>query len=277
MKCPLVKTSPTSFLLSSAADSRRGVEGIAVGTSVARGPPHGSGRALLTHPALALSPGVEPQLRPRVQNLGGRYPVGFEPSHSFPGEPGALAASLQRRMPCPDHLSSEGPKRVDVRRDRVVLEISAHYAPQPPSLLGHGLVATSPQLFPDCAESSAHPFGHRLAFQQEPPRLGPGTDVREPKEREGLRLALMTCSSVFGGKLSELDQPRLLRVQFQAESVHTLSQSLQEAPRSLRRPSVALGPFPLFQHPRAQPFLDEPQDSPIRDPVPEEPHQPFVA
>jgi hypothetical protein len=39
---------------------------VAVGTPVARRPPHGSGRAELPHPALALGPNVEPLVGPGV-------------------------------------------------------------------------------------------------------------------------------------------------------------------------------------------------------------------
>ena len=45
------------------------------------------------------------------------------------------------------------------------------------------------------------------------------------------------------------------------------------------RPAANLlhdGPFSLFQHARAQPFLDEPQEAPVRDPMLEELDQPFV-
>ena len=53
--------------------------------------------------------------------------------------------------------------------------------------------------------------------------------------------------------------------------------------RQQRRGTAALGrpflhpySFPILQHAGVQPFLDEPHDAPVRDPVLDELHQPFV-
>src|SRR5260370_30161476 len=44
----------------------------------------------------------------------------------------------------------------------------------------------------------------------------------------------------------------------------------------LWRPHLGLRPFPFFRHPRFQPFLDQPEDAPVRDPMLDELFQPFV-
>src|SRR5579863_2319057 len=44
----------------------------------------------------------------------------------------------------------------------------------------------------------------------------------------------------------------------------------------LRRPYLRLRPFPFFRHSRLQPFLDQANDAPVRDPMLEKLHQPFV-
>ena len=41
-------------------------------------------------------------------------------------------------------------------------------------------------------------------------------------------------------------------------------------------PTSLTCPLSLLQHAGAQPFLDEPHDAPVRDPVLEKPHQPSV-
>src|SRR6266436_272570 len=53
--------------------------------------------------------------------------------------------------------------------------------------------------------------------------------------------------------------------------------------RQKRRSTAALGrpflcpyPFPILQHARVEPFLDQPHDAPVCDPVLDELHQPFV-
>jgi hypothetical protein len=45
---------------------------------------------------------------------------------------------------------------------------------------------------------------------------------------------------------------------------------------TLRRPLFHLYPFPIFQHARVQPFLDEPRYAPVCDPVLDKLDQPFV-
>jgi len=45
---------------------------------------------------------------------------------------------------------------------------------------------------------------------------------------------------------------------------------------ALRRPRLTTCSFPVLQHARVQPFLDEPHDAPVRYPVLDELHQPFV-
>ena len=46
---------------------------------------------------------------------------------------------------------------------------------------------------------------------------------------------------------------------------------------ALRRPFLHSYPFPILQHAGVQPFLDQPHDAPVRNPVLDELHQPFVA
>ena len=45
---------------------------------------------------------------------------------------------------------------------------------------------------------------------------------------------------------------------------------------ALGRPFLHSYSFPILQHAGIEPFLDEPHDAPVRDPVLDELHQPFV-
>ena len=57
---------------------------------------------------------------------------------------------------------------------------------------------------------------------------------------------------------------------------HVVQVDVREQRRNrspLRRSRLGLRPFPVLDDPRGQPFLDQPQDPSVRDPVLEEPLQ----
>src|ERR1700694_31653 len=88
------------------------------------------------------------------------------------------------------------------------------------------------QLHFDCLELGHQPLLRRLAPDDERsifPTLP--TVMREAQKREGLRLSLSPLLSVTSGEPPELDQPRLLRVQFQAELRQALPEFFQESLR----------------------------------------------
>ena len=67
-------------------------------------PLHRSGRALLTHPALALGADAKPQLRIRVMQRRPWQPKIHQAAHPLPGEPRFLAASPQSAIPGASHM-----------------------------------------------------------------------------------------------------------------------------------------------------------------------------
>jgi hypothetical protein len=83
---------------------------------------------------------------------------------------------------------------------------------------------TPPQLDLDPLQRRLHTLANRLPKHHEPtlPRLP--ADVLEAEEIEGLRLAQTNALTVLCRMASELDQPRLLRVQLQLELLHTFFQ-----------------------------------------------------
>ena len=100
----------------------------------------------------------------------------------------------------------------------VVAEVSTHDRPQPLALFGDGIVHSSPQLGFHLVQLRLHPFSHRLPQHREPsvaPLLH--ADVREAEEVERLRLPFSTPLPLVDRKRSELQQPRLLGMQFQVE------------------------------------------------------------
>src|SRR5712692_4792901 len=86
------------------------------------------------------------------------------------------------------------------------------------------------QLRLDCLELGYQPLLRRFAPDDERSVLPAlPTVMREAQKREGLRLFLSPPRSVLGGEPPELDQPCLLRMQFQAELRQTLPEFLQES------------------------------------------------
>src|SRR5450759_430776 len=76
----------------------------------------------------------------------------------------------------------------------------------------------SPQLGLDLAQLRPHPLLDRDPLEREPPGLPLlPADVREAKKVERLGLAKAPLPTSLGGEPPELDQPRLLGVQRQAE------------------------------------------------------------
>ncbi|WP_206744657.1 hypothetical protein, partial [Parafrankia soli] len=74
---------------------------------------------------------------------------------------------------------------------------------------------TTLQLLIDRLQLRPHAFRDRDALEPERPPPGCRTDVREPQKVERLRLAQTPPLPIPGGVPPELDQPRLIRVQFQ--------------------------------------------------------------
>jgi len=83
---------------------------------------------------------------------------------------------------------------------------------------------TPPQLDLDPLQRRLHALANRVPKHHEPSLLRLPADVLEAEEIEGLRFTQPSAFSVLGRMASELDQPRLLRVQFQLEFLHSFLQ-----------------------------------------------------
>ena len=80
----------------------------------------------------------------------------------------------------------------------------------------------------DLAQLRPHPLRDRDAPEHEPSAPGLPADVREAEEVERLRLPEAPRLPVLGGEPPELDQPRLLGMQLQAELREPLAQVGEE-------------------------------------------------
>jgi hypothetical protein len=150
--------------------------------------------------------------------------------------------------------------------------------------------------------------------------------MRKAEEVDRLRLPYSAPLSVSDRERSELQKPRFVGMQFQAElskplgefrqkllgirfaleanhdvvrvphdnhiaarllSTPCLSPQIEDVMEidirqqrrctaALRRPFLHAYSFPILQHARVQPFLDEPHDAPVRDAMLDELYKPFV-
>ena len=151
-----------------------------------------------------------------------RHVDGWEPSlrdavHAFPVEAVALATTFERPVPVPGCLPVERVDRFAVAGYCVVVAVPADDAGKPAPLFGDRQMPALAQLGLDLAELGSHPLFAGDAPQREPSAPPGRAQVREAEELKRLGLPEPTGFAVSGGEPSELDQPRLLGVQFQAE------------------------------------------------------------
>src|SRR5512135_739846 len=194
---------------------------VAVGTGLrfagSARPPHRSQRAGLPHWAPGLDTNVKSRIRPRMHDLGRREPSVRKAGHAFPIQAGALAAAPKRLMPVPGRLEPESVDRLNVAGHGVVAEVSPDHRAEPPALLGDGQMHAPPALGLDLVQLCPQPLRVGDALELKAPVPGLPANVREAKELERLRLSKAAGLSPPGGEPAELDQPRLLRRQLQAE------------------------------------------------------------
>jgi len=197
---------------------------------ITHNPLHGSGQAAFPHPALASGDDAKSSQRIRMTYLRGRQPAIDEPSRSFPGDMLSLAAPGQRAMPEPADAETKQGERRGVRGHPVVTDVSADYRAQPLADFRNRIVHASLEFGFDLAQLRLQSLAHRLPSHSEAPITAlRGTTVREAQEVERLGLSLTTPLSVLGRKRAELQEPRLLGMQFQlelAQSLHQLSPTL---------------------------------------------------
>src|SRR6267154_626644 len=300
---------------------------VGVGIMIAHDPLHGSGRAALPHPALALGEDAPAAHRIGMTDRRQRQPASDEAPHAIPKDAAVLAAPRQRAVPEPRYLESKEPQRRCVHGHSVIADVSTHHRLQPLALFGDGFVHPSLKFGFHLVQLRLQPFAYRLP-QHRKPSIAPllHADMRKAKKVERLRFPFSTPLSLVDCIRSELQKARLLGMQFQVELPHSFRKFRPEligirfavkahhdvvseshnddiavcpllTPRldpqveyvmkidvrqkrrgtsALRRPFFHSYSFPILQHAGSQPFLNEPHDAPVRDPVLHELHKPLV-
>src|ERR1051325_3106181 len=201
---------------------------VGVGMVIADPPLHRSGRALLTHPALALGADAKPQLRIRVMQRRPWQPKVNQAAHPLPSEPRFLAASPQTAIPGASHMEPKRRQRAKVRRHPVVSVVAPRHqtpATTPPRARDSQSLA---QFQFDFLQLRAFPLTHRPPQHRELPLSRLATAMREAQKVEGLRFPLATRFALLGSSAAKLNDARFLGMQFQPEPGEALCQFMMK-------------------------------------------------
>src|SRR5467141_1941809 len=189
---------------------------------IAHNPLHGSGRAALPHPALAL--GDDAHAAQGIGMTDDRHgqPAVDEAPHAIPKDAAFLAAPRQRAMPKPPYLEPKEIQRRLVHGHPVVADVSTHHCLQPLAYFGDGFMHPSLKFGFHLVQFRLQPFADRLPQHREPsvaPLLH--TDVCKAKKVERLRFPFSTPLSLVDRIGTELQKSRFLGMQFQVELPHS--------------------------------------------------------
>src|SRR6266850_3374290 len=198
---------------------------VRLGIMVTHNPLYGSGRAVFPHPALALGDNAHAPQRIGMTDRRQRQPASDETPHAIPKDAAVLAPPRQRALPKPADSESKNRQRRLVHGHSVVANVSTHNRPQPLALLGDGFVHASLKLGFHLIQLRLQPFAYRLPQHREPSiALLLHADVRKSEKVERLRFPFSTPLPLVDRVRTELEKSRFLRVQFQIELLHSLSE-----------------------------------------------------
>jgi hypothetical protein len=159
-----------------------------------------------------------------MADMGRRKPAADEPLHSLPLDASILTSPFKSAVPEVTDREAKVGQSVPIPRNSEVSEMPAHNGLQPLADFRNRIMHTPPQLGLDAQQRGLHALANRVPKHHEPSLLRLPADVLEAEEIEGLRLAQTSAFQVRRRMASELDQPRLFRVQLQLELLHTLRQ-----------------------------------------------------
>src|SRR5438094_6501040 len=230
---------------------------------VAHNPLHGSGRAALLHPALALGNNAKALPGIRVTNVSLRNPASYSSLHLSPGYTAFLATTLKHSPPEPSHGHAKVTDGDRIHRHRVVTHVPnnhrAHIAPH----FGNRRVHASSEFGFDLLELSLPALAHRLPQHHEPSLTCLCTAVRETKKVKGLRFSFTSALSIVFRMSAKLDQARLLGVKFQPKALKPLHKLAQ---KSLPVTSVLKSNNEVISKPHHNHLSSRFDSSPLLDP-----------
>src|SRR5271167_857308 len=194
-------------------------------------PLHRSGRAALPHPAPTSGDDAQAHEWIRVADTSGRKPGIEQRPHAGPRQVIALAAPTQHSPPYPTDRTTEGTDRRAIHRHAVVTHVSENNRAQVLANRWDGVVHARFKFGLHRLKLRLPPFAHGLAQHREATLASLPAAVREAQEVKAPRRAPITAILPIAPRTApELDQSRLLGVQFQSKA---------------RKPFAQLGEEPL--------------------------------
>src|SRR5580658_2739019 len=173
--------------------------------------------------------GVKPHQRVRVKDFGSGQVLAHESLEPLPRPPAALTAPPQRDSPVSRDLLPERFKPRQISRNRMVVEIPTDDLFQPGPGFRNRLVHAPSQFRSDTTEFSCRALPHCPAEYRELAAFVDRTaNMSESQKVERFRFPLPCPLPVFCREPPELNQARLVRVQFQSVVRHALPQLLQK-------------------------------------------------
>ena len=135
-----------------------------------------------------------------------------------------VTAPHERLSPGAGDFRSEAVQAFEIARHRVVVEVAPQDAAQPFSLLLDWRVTLFPQSLPNGRQRRAHPLLDGAPDDGKSALSGLAADVREAEKIKRLRLAQSLAFPVGSSVAAKLDQPRLLRMEFQSKALKAFAQ-----------------------------------------------------
>src|SRR5208283_3474531 len=192
-------------------------------------PLHRSGRAALPHPAPTLGDDAQAHEGIRVADTSGRKPGIEQWPHTGPRQVIALAAPTQHSPPYPTDRTTEGTDRRAIHRHAVVTHVSENNRAQVLANRWDGVVHARFKFGLHRLKLRLPPFAHGLAQHREAALASLPAAVREAQEvKAPRRTPVTTILSIAPRTAPELDQSRLLGVQFQTKAREAFTQLRKE-------------------------------------------------
>src|SRR5882762_7947489 len=194
---------------------------VGVGIMIAHNPLHGSGRAALPHPALALGDDAHAAQGIGMTDGRRRQPASDKAPHAVPMDAAILAAPRQRAIPEPSHLESKKSQRRVVHGHSVISDVSTYHRLQPFAQFGNGFMHASLKVGFHLVQLRLQSLAYRLPQHREP-SIAPllHTDVRGAKKIERFRFPFSTPLPLVDRIRTELQKSRFLGMQLQVELLH---------------------------------------------------------